>query len=165
MAVAGGGLSAPAAPVPAAELVNALPFALLVLDPQGVVRDANSAAELLLNLSSATMVGRMLGDMLVLPLEFVRRAEVEAGFSLALYDQPLMTTRGQRFRADFVVSPLVERSGWSLLSLQHGAAAHRMGHRLEQSGGVRSATGAAAMLAHEIKIRCRESGVRLSSSR
>jgi two-component system nitrogen regulation sensor histidine kinase GlnL len=145
MAVAGRRLSGPAA----AELLGALPSAMLVVDPGGIVRDANSAAETLLNLSLAAMQGRALTDLLILPIDYVRRADRDSGF--ALYDLPLMTTRGHRFRADFVVSLISEHPGWRMMLLHQGAAAHRMGHRLERSGGVRAAIGAAAMLAHEIK--------------
>jgi two-component system nitrogen regulation sensor histidine kinase GlnL len=133
----------------AAELINALPTAVLVIDPAGLVREANSAAESLLNLSSVAMIGRPLADMLIMPLDYVNRTEL--GFALSLYDLPLMTTRGHRFRADFIVTSFADRPGWSLLTLHHGAAAHQMGHRLERSGGVRAAMGAAGMLAHEIK--------------
>lgn len=120
-----------------------------MLDPAGFVRDANVAAESLLNVGIAAMTGRPLADMLILPHDYVNRGNRD--FALALYDLPLMTTRGHRFRADFIVTSLADRPGWSLLSFHHGAAAHRMGHRLEQSGGVRAAIGAAGMLAHEIK--------------
>jgi len=149
MAIPGSSLIAPNEEPSAGELLNALPSGLLVIDPAGIVRDANSAAETLLNHSLASMRGRSIQDLLILPIDYASRADRGSGF--ALYDLPLMTTRGHRFRADFVVSPIVEKPGWTLILLHHGAAAHRMGHRLERSGGVRAAIGAAAMLAHEIK--------------
>lgn len=142
MAVAGGRLTLPEP----AELLAALPAALILLDPEGAVRDANAAAETLLNHSLAAMRGRPLADLLLLPVDYVSRSGGDSAF--ALYDLPMMTTRGTRFRADFVVTPLPERAGWSLLMLHHGAAAQLT--RIER-GASPSAVGAAAMLAHEIK--------------
>lgn len=146
MARASGGLNRPEV-LPAAELLAALPTPFLVLDPEGRVRDANSAAETLLNLSAATMRGRPLGDHLVLPLDYVSRTGSDS--ALALYDLPLMTTRGVRFRADFIVTPIVDQPGWRILLLQQGANALGLGMRDDR--GARAAVGAAAMLAHEIK--------------
>lgn len=150
MAVPGRGLTGGAgSPPPAAELLNALPAAVIVVDPEGVVRELNSATEAMLNMGASLILSRPLSDVLILPLDYVNRAE--HGFALSLYDLPLMTTRGHRLRADFIVTSLADRPGWTVLTLHHGAAAHQMGHRLERSGGVRAATGAAGMLAHEIK--------------
>lgn len=146
MALAGSGLTRPEV-LPAAELLAALPTALLLLDTEGRVRDANAAAEDLLNLSAATLRGRPLADHLVLPLDYVARTGSES--ALALYDVPLMTTRGLRFRADFIVTPIADRPGWRLLLLQQGANALGLGLRMDK--GARAAVGAAAMLAHEIK--------------
>lgn len=111
------------------------------------MRDANSAAESLLNIGLPVMRGRPLADLLVLPLDYVRRTGSDA--ALALYDLPLMTVRGLRFRADLIVAPVTERPGWRLLLLQQGAAALGLGKH--QDRGARAAVGAAAMLAHEIK--------------
>lgn len=146
MALAGGGLIRPEV-VPAAELMAALPTALLLLDADGKVRDANAAAEDLLNISAMTMRGKPLGDLLVLPLDYVSRPATDS--ALALYDLPLMTTRGVRFRADFIVTPMVDRPGWRILLLQQGANALGLGMRMDKRA--RAAVGAAAMLAHEIK--------------
>lgn len=93
------------------------------------------------------MRGRPLADLIVLPLDYVRRTGSDG--ALALYDLPLMTVRGLRFRADFIVAPVTERPGWRLLLLQQGAAALGLGQH--QDRGARAAVGAAAMLAHEIK--------------
>lgn len=139
----------PGATPGAADLLNAMPSAMLMVDPAGFVRDANAAAEVLLNHGRAAMIGRTLADLLILPGDYVRRADGAGG--VALYDLPLMTTRGHRFRADFILTPFADHDGWAMLMLHNGAAAHRMGHRREMGGGARAAVGAASMLAHEIK--------------
>ena len=142
MAVAGSRLNAPEP----AELLAALPAALILLDPEGAVRDANVAAESLLNQSLSAIRGRPLAEILLLPIDYVSRSGRDSAF--ALYDLPMMTTRGTRFRADFVVTPMPERPDWSLLTLHHGAAAQLT--RFDRGSGP-AAIGAAAMLAHEIK--------------
>ncbi len=147
MAEPGGGLISGAAGISAAEIIAALPTPLLVLDPDERVREANAAAENLLNIGVATMRGRPLSDLIVPPLDYVRRTGSDG--ALALYDQPLMTTRGLRLRVDFLVGPVLDRPGWRVLVLQQGAVTRGLGPARERAG--RSAVGAAAMLAHEIK--------------
>lgn len=141
------GLSAEELAPAADEIFSASPTALLLIDPAEQVSRANAAAESLLNMSVQHMLGRGIADILLLPAAY--RDEVEGAF--AAYDVLLETPRGVRFRADLLITPFSERAGWRLISLQAGAAAHRMGHRLDRSSGVRAAVNIAAMLAHEIK--------------
>lgn len=129
------------------EIFAASPTALLLIDPHGIVNLANAASESLLNSSAHNLIGRMLDEVLNLPSSY--DSAVEGAF--AAYDILLTTPRGPQFRTDLLITPFSERAGWRLVSLQAGAAAHRMGHRLDRSSGVRSAVGIAAMLAHEIK--------------
>jgi two-component system, NtrC family, nitrogen regulation sensor histidine kinase GlnL len=135
------------APPGASEIIAISPTALLLIDPFDHVVLANAAAESLLNASSAHLVKRALNTILVLPKGYVESGE--GGY--AAYDVALSTVRGTRFRADLLITPFPDSAGWKLVSLQAGAAAHRMGHRLERGSGARAAVGIAAMLAHEIK--------------
>ena len=50
-----------------AELFAGLPIAILVVDPDGLVRNANGECELLLNQSERAMRGLPLGDVLTPP--------------------------------------------------------------------------------------------------
>jgi len=135
----------------AGELLFALPEAMLLVDPENLVVSVNAAAENLLNLSSASMVGQKVDTVITVPTEYSEHVKGREGSGFAAYDLAVETPRGQRFRADFFVVPVVDRAGWRMMLLHVGAAAHRMGHRLERSGGTMTAIGAAAMLAHEIK--------------
>ncbi len=126
------------------DIFLASPTALLVIDEQGTAVRANAAAEALLNTSIHHMVGRPLSDVLTLP-------DSDGECAYAAYDIALATPRGAQFRADLLITPLADYPGWRLISLQAGAAAHRMGHRLDRSSGFKAAVGIAAMLAHEIK--------------
>lgn len=130
-----------------ADVVAALQTAILVIDPGGRIERVNAAAESAINMSAATLKGRMLADVLALPAGF--DAGSEAPF--AAYDVDLITSRGVHLHGDFVVSPFPEWRGWRLVAIHGAAAAYRMGHRLERQGSARSAIGIAAMLAHEIK--------------
>ncbi|MEY3658760.1 MAG: fold, partial [Pseudomonadota bacterium] len=51
----------------AEEMVAASPIAMLVLDPAGAIKRVNAAAEMLLNLSAQTIIGRQISDLLVMP--------------------------------------------------------------------------------------------------
>ncbi|AHE53793.1 two-component system sensor histidine kinase NtrB [Sphingomonas sanxanigenens] len=133
------------------ELLFALPEAMLLVDPDDLVVSVNAAAENLLNLSSAAMVGRKVDDAFIVPTEYRDRPAGRESSGFAAYDLAIETPRVQRFRADFIVVPIVDRPGWRMMLIHVGAAAHRMGHRLERSGGTMTAIAAAAMLAHEIK--------------
>ncbi len=135
------------APPGADEVFAASPTALLLIDPSQRVARANAATETLLNVSNQHLEGRPVAEVLSLPESY----DADGEGAYAAYDIALSTPRGGRFRTDLLITPFAERPGWSLISLQAGAAAHRMGHRLDRSSGVRAAVGVAAMLAHEIK--------------
>ena len=130
-----------------AEIIAASPTALLLINAEGIIVQANAATEVLLNLSVQHLIGRFIPDVLIVPDSYEPGGEG----AFAAYDIVMKTKKGTRFRADFLVTPLPEHAGWHLISLQAGAAAHRMGHRLEGGAGGRAAVRIAAMLAHEIK--------------
>jgi two-component system, NtrC family, nitrogen regulation sensor histidine kinase GlnL len=129
------------------EIFGASPTALLLVDPSQHVVRANAATETLINTSNHHIIGRPINEVLNLPQSYDASGEG----AYAAYDIALSTPRGAAFRADILITPFSDRPGWRLISLQAGAAAHRMGHRLDRSSGVRAAVGIAAMLAHEIK--------------
>lgn len=133
-------------PVPSAEeLIAASPIATLVLDPADHVVRANAAAEMLVNLSAQSIIGRHLDDVVAMPQGYTAR-----DVAFAAYDAVLRLKRGGTLRADVFVTPFSERQGWRVISMYSGLAAHKVGSRA-QSGGARAAVRVAAMLAHEIK--------------
>ncbi|EZP49100.1 two-component system sensor histidine kinase NtrB [Sphingomonas sp. RIT328] len=126
-----------------AELFGALPVAVIVIDPDDRIAHANAFAEQLLNLSERVMRGQPLAAILPPPAADDRR---EGGF--AYYDAEIATPHGPKIRVDFVEAAVSDHPGWRAITL-HSAATTR---GLAQSGGgARAASGAAAMLAHEIK--------------
>lgn len=124
-----------------AELFAGLPVAAIAVDPGGLVRHANAAAEQLLNLSERQMSGQPLASLLSLP-----EGHGE-GDAFAAYDVDIASGRGLRLRADLHGAAVPEHPGWRLLVF-HPAA--RRG-AAERGAGARAAVGAAAMLAHEIR--------------
>jgi two-component system nitrogen regulation sensor histidine kinase GlnL len=155
MALPGGGLirfarrERPAgvpAPPGAIELFAALPTPVLVVDPDGMVRDANVAAETLLNIGRPAMLGMPIEEVIGQPLTSVPK---DAPF--AAYDLELTLLGNRRQRADLMAAPLSDRPGWRVITIHGAAPAHLVARRAAREGGTLAAVGAAAMLAHEIK--------------
>lgn len=130
-----------------AELLAALPVALLVVDPDDVIVRANAEAETLLNLSERAMLGNTLASILTLPEALSRRD----GHAFAAFDTELETSRGVRIRVDLIESGVVDHPGWRTITLHNAASSRSLGISADRAAAARSAVGAAAMLAHEIK--------------
>ena len=155
MAMPGGGLirlGQPATPVAASEIpecaeqIAAMPTPMLLIDGQGLVRDANSASETLLNLGRGAIVGRGMEALIGHPLTAM---PLDAPF--AAYDLEVVLPVGRHQRVDLMVGPMSDRPGWRVLTIHALPPAHLVGRRGDREGGTLSAIGAAAMLAHEIK--------------
>ena len=142
MADESGGLSAPPG---FAELIGAMPMAVLLLGPDHRVAYANAAAERLLNQSERVMLGAELPQVIQLPDDYARP---RAGRGFAAFDTELRAPRGGTLRVDFAETPVPDQPGWRLVTLAE-TAARRIA--TPPGGGARAAIGAAAMLAHEIK--------------
>ena len=136
-------MSAPPGP---AEMLAALPIAVLLVDGAGTIGFANGEAERLLNLSARALEGQALDAVLTPPAAYMAERE-ERDF--AAYDLAVETARGGRVRADFRAVALPEHAGWRIITLHGAAAPGRMGE--PGRGAARAAEGAAALLAHEIK--------------
>lgn len=145
MALATGGVSALAAP-PFAELIAALPMAVILIAPDDRIAFANSGAERLLNTSERAMLGQRLASLMMLPPDYLDRRE---GLGFAAFDTRVDTKRGGRMRVDFSEVAVPEHAGWRIVSLHEAAASRRMGQ--PDRAAARAAVGAAAMLAHEIR--------------
>ncbi|MBN8807393.1 MAG: two-component sensor histidine kinase [Sphingomonas sp.] len=129
------------------ELFAGLPIAILVVDPDGLVRNANGECELLLNLSERAMRGLPLTHVLTPPPGAGSDGE---GRGVSAFDYDIGTDRTGRLRVDYIETAIVDRPGWRAITLHPAGGARRVGQSAER-GGARAAIGAAAMLAHEIK--------------
>lgn len=141
------------APPGAADILATLPTPVLVLDALGHIVQANMAAESLFNTSQATLRER--GWDGLLPPDSPLHALIEEARGLegnyAAYDLDIGLIGGGRLRADILISPVSEMSGWLSLSFQTRAVASLVDRQLVHQGAARSAVAVAAMLAHEIK--------------
>lgn len=142
MAEPRGGVSAPAF----AELFAALPVPALVLDPETRIAHVNAEGEALLNLSERAMLGQPLAAVLAPPAEQPRD---DRGF--ATFDTEVALARGGAVRVDYIEAQVADHPGWRIVTLHHAASSRRLGHSADRAAAARAATGAAAMLAHEIK--------------
>jgi two-component system nitrogen regulation sensor histidine kinase GlnL len=132
------------APGPA-EQISGLTFALLLLDGDLAIRQANHAAEDLLGTSARRMIGQRLGDV----VEFAT-----AGMSARVAeDDAQLTARGVALRVgerdltvNLTVSGLAPYPGWRVLTLSDAG----QGERLASEDSPAPLRGP-AILAHEIK--------------
>lgn len=142
------------APVlPPIDLLTMLPVPVLVLDPDDRVAIANAAAEAFFNTSQASLRER--GWKALLPresvlLKLIAEARTLAG-GFAAYDTDLVFIGGRSIRADVLVTPVPDATGWIIVSLQTRSVATMVDRQMVHQGAARSAIGVAAMLAHEIK--------------
>ena len=137
-----------AAPVAPVDVLSTLPVPVLVLDAHDRIVAANSAAEVFFNASQASLCDRGLdaGSPVRALIDEARR--IDANF--AAYDIELHCG-GSRHRADILIAPLGEPTGWLSVTFQTRSVASLVDRHLVHQGAARSAVGAAAMLAHEIK--------------
>ncbi|MEO5937615.1 MAG: ATP-binding protein [Sphingomonas sp.] len=129
-----------------AELFAGLPIAIVVVDPDGRVRNANGECELLLNLSERAMRGLPLASVLTPP----PGAGDGEGRAVSAFDFDIGIERTGRLRVDYYETAVADRPGWRAIALHPSGESRRVGQSAER-GGARAAIGAAAMLAHEIK--------------
>ena len=132
---------------------NAVPFAALVLDPQNIVEDANSQAEVFFGLSVRSLQGRGLENLFG-PASRVADlvAQVRGGsVSLAEHQMQLSAMDRTPRVVDLYVSTVSDNAGQVLVMIQPQSIAEKMDRTLSHRAAARSVTGMAGMLAHEIK--------------
>lgn len=134
----------------AVDMIAAMPVAMLVVGPDNMVVEANARAEVLLNMACSAIVGSEVARIL-------RVDQINPAFDLwqsdkplAAYDIRLHAGRTAAVKADIMISPIGEHEGWRIVTIHTQSLAQKIGGR-RASGGARSAMGAAAILAHEIK--------------
>ena len=138
------GAAAPDTGIPAfAELFAVLPTPFLVVDPSGVIAEANIASETLLNLGRTAIIGRGVEEMIGHPLTSMRN---DAPF--AAYDLEIVLPDGRQQRIDLMAAPLPDHLGWRSITLHSRVPADMVGRRSEREGGKMTSIVAAAMLSH-----------------
>ncbi|MGD9812698.1 MAG: nitrogen regulation protein NR(II) [Sphingobium sp.] len=133
-----------------ADMIAALPVAMLVVGPDNIVMDVNARAETLLNMARSAIVGSDIARTIRVDKMDQRIDLWQSDKPLAAYDITIHAGRNAAVRADLMISPLAEHDGWRVITIHTQSLAQAIGGR-RTSGGARSAMGAAAILAHEIK--------------
>lgn len=133
-----------------ADIVTAFPVATLIIAPDNRIANANVRAETLLNMARSAIVGSDIART-------VRLVDVAGGFDIwhsdkpiAAYDVQVHAGRTAAMDVDLMIAPIGDHEGWRVLSIHAQSQAQKIANR-RTAGGARSAMGAAAILAHEIK--------------
>ncbi len=142
----------PPYPVPGV-IWASLPFPSLLVDENGLIREANPAAETFLNASARSLSGQPVLDRLAID------APMEDAFARARANQSPLNindvdvTSGDRppVQCTVHVAPMHDNPGIVLLILSPREIADRLGRSMGVKSAAKSAIGMAEMLAHEIK--------------
>jgi two-component system nitrogen regulation sensor histidine kinase GlnL len=134
-------------------LLDAVPFALVVLDPHDRIVSANHAGEQLLGAGRTLLHGRPLGDYVAADSPvFALIAEARNG-SIAVAE-PDLALSGPKLRAAHVAidaAPIAEQPGHVVLVVKDRSIERRLNRQSLSRDASRSAKAMAAMLAHEVK--------------
>lgn len=137
----------------AADVLNALPTPVVLITPDGLPASANVACEMFFNVSRQALVEKGWSSVLppASPLAALITEARARPSDYSAYDMDLSLLGGTRHRVDVHVAPLADASGWMVMSLRTRAAAQLATRQRDHAGAARSASGVAAMLAHEIR--------------
>jgi len=135
-------------------ILETLPHVIIALRKDGVIVDANAAAESFFEIGKPLLIGQSLerllpfGSSLLTLVAQVR----ERGAAINEYkiDLGRPGPSGDR-RVDVHCAPLADSDGGVLVVLQERTIADKIDRQLTHQGAARSVSGLAAMLAHEIK--------------
>ena len=135
-------------------LLQALPGAVLLLDPHNCVGFMNLAAEQFFATSAPALLGKPLTDLLPTdsPL-FALLGQLRSAGLMTASEQD-MALEGPRLGQRFVsvnAASLPEAPGSVVLLLVERSIARKIDHQLTHRGAARSVSAMGAMLAHEVK--------------
>lgn len=136
-----------------AQIMEALPIAVIVMDEQDAISEVNYAAEEFFGASKSILQSSNLGELLPVdhPVFLMMERARSAGVTIAEHDLvmegPRMTRRGCAVQA----APVLDYPGYVLLTFQDESAAKALDQQMSARNAARSITGMAAILAHEVK--------------
>ncbi|MEZ5712065.1 MAG: ATP-binding protein [Sphingobium sp.] len=134
----------------AAEIIGALPVATFILNRTNMIVETNGRAEALLNMARSAIIGSDIAQIIRLEQTHSRYDLWQSHKPLAAYDVGMHAGRNAAIKADVLISPMTDYEGWRVVTIHTQSLAQAIGGR-RTGGGARSAMGAAAILAHEIK--------------
>lgn len=125
--------------------ISGLVFALLLVDGDGRIAEANHAAENMLGASAKRLVGTLLTDRLGIADPRVEQRLIAPDAALVVRDLIIQVASGD-LRVNLTASPLPNHPGWQVVTLSE------VGHEeLSPNQGGEGMLSAPAILAHEIK--------------
>ncbi len=138
----------------ALQVLNTIRDAVILLDPDDVIRFANLEAEYFFLSSSTHLEGRTIADFVPFssPLIALIRQVREHGSPINEYRVDLSSPRiGSERIVDIHVTPVSEEPGAMVIVFRERSMADKFDRQMTHRGAARSVTGLAAMLGHEIK--------------
>lgn len=133
-----------------ADIFIALPVAALVVCPDNIIVNANVRAESLFNMARSAIIGSDVGRTIRIADRTARMDFFNTDKPLSAYDIRVHCGRTPAMEVDLMISPIADQEGWRVVAIHTHSQAQKIAHR-RATGGTRSAMGAAAILAHEIK--------------
>jgi two-component system nitrogen regulation sensor histidine kinase GlnL len=132
---------------------NSLPNPVLTVDADGVIVEANGAAENFLRASQRQLSGQSLAGLTgedSRPADLVRQV-LRQGVKMAEYGVELNWPELPTRLVDLQAAPMAERGAGAVVMIHPRAIVETMNRSLSHRNAARSIAGLAQMLAHEIK--------------
>jgi two-component system nitrogen regulation sensor histidine kinase GlnL len=144
----------PPPPVDRESLLSALPHPILVVNEDGAITFANSAAEAFFSMSASILTRSRLSDIVAFgcPLMALVEQVQATGTTINEYGIEIATPRfsGSKL-VDLYGGPMPEEPRTMFLMLQQRSMAQMIERQLTHRAAARSVSGMAGVLAHEIK--------------
>lgn len=135
-------------------ILEALPNVILAVDREGVIVDANAAAEGFFEIGKPLLIGQLLTRLIPFDSPLVALVDEVRSRGGAINEYRIDLGRpgieADR-RVDVHCTTLPETDGGVLIVLQERTIADKIDRQLTHRGAARSVSGLASMLAHEIK--------------
>ncbi|ODT72625.1 MAG: two-component sensor histidine kinase [Pelagibacterium sp. SCN 63-23] len=140
--------------MPARAVLQALPQPILVLEENRRIQFANYAAEAFFGASLGVLGRQTLDDLIAFGSPIIALVETvsQRRAPMTEYRVRIGSSRfGEERVADVFASPISDNDGRVALLIQERTVSDQIDRQMMSRGAVRSVTGLAAMLAHEIK--------------
>lgn len=136
-----------------AQILDAVPIAVAVVDEQDVFVAVNYAAEEFFGASKAMLLHTNLAELLPVdhPIFLMLERARRAGVTISEHDLSLEGPRMGRRGCSVQAAPVPEQPGCVAITLQDESAARALDQQISARNAARSITGMAAILAHEVK--------------
>lgn len=136
-----------------AQMLEALPVAVMVVDERDTISEVNYATEEFFGTSRAMLRQANLGSFLPLdhPVFLMLERARRTGVTIAEHDLVLEGPRMARRGCAVLATAMQEHAGFVMLTFQDESAAKALDQQISARNAARSITGMAAILAHEVK--------------